>query len=95
MRLKIELAAMLIGLTGVGLTAVLSSAFRDFPVELTRWFRMGELGWWVLWCSFPIGVAGLVLMCVNVTTGLRKLWLLRVLGFVCFFALIPFYVGLT
>lgn len=87
MRVKFELAALLIGLTGAGLATGLVSAWGDFPVEFTRWFKHGEFGFFALFCSYLIGLAGLVLMCINMIKGLRKLWVLRLFGFVCFLAL--------
>lgn len=87
MRLKIEFAALLIGLTGAGLATTLVTNWGAFPAEVTTFLRPGEIGFKALVTAFLIGLAGLVLMCVNLITGMRKVWGLRLLGFICFLVL--------
>ena len=57
------------------------------PEVLTRFFAPGEFGLFVLFCTVPIGLAGLGLMCANLIAELRKLWGLRLFGFACFLTL--------
>ena len=87
MRIKIEIATLLIGLAGSGLATVLIFNWGALPEELTRIFAPSKFGFFVLWWTFPIGLTGLVLMCANLITGLRKLWGLRLFGFACFLTL--------
>jgi hypothetical protein len=89
MKLKIEIIALIIGLIGSGLSFALVSAWGSFPVEFREFFRGGNLGGQIIGVFTLIGFAGLVLMLINLTMGLRKLWWLRSLGFslVIFFSI--------
>ena len=87
MRIKIEIAALLIGLAGSGLATILIFNWGALPEELTRFFAPGKLGFYILFWTFPIGLAGLIFMCANLIAGLRKLWGPRLFGFACFLTL--------
>ena len=84
MNIRIEIAALIVGLVGAGVATGLIANWGALPVEVTDWFKPGQIGFMVLFSTWPIGLAGLVLMCVNLFTGSRKLWQLRLLGFACF-----------
>jgi len=84
MRYKIEIAALLIGFTGAVVTMGLATAWGAYPVEFTKYFKFGQIGFKALTGCFLIGLAGFVFMSANLITGLRKLWKLRLIGFICF-----------
>lgn len=84
MKLRIEIAALIFGLVGSGISFALGTWWGSFPVELREFLRGGDFGGKILGRLALVGLAGIIFMVFNLITGERKLWWLRILGFLCF-----------
>ena len=85
----IELTALVIGIVGGLIAYALTSWFGSLPQAFTGFFRLGTTGARFL-VNVPIVVLiGCVIFLINLFAGLRRLWSLRLIGFLlCFFSLI-------
>ncbi len=84
MKLRIEIAALIFGLVGSGVSFARVTWWGSFPVGLREFFRGINLGGEITGWFALVGFAGIVLMGFNLITGERKLWWLRLFGVLCF-----------
>lgn len=84
MKLRIEIIALIIGLIGSGVSFTLVSWWGLFPVDVREFFRGGSVGGQIIGFFAIIGLVGSLLMFANLLAGQRRLWWLRLFGYILF-----------